>query len=114
MKKRRITFGDGALLTGAAVLVGAMIIAALSPEPTLSKEERARQRRQQEKENEKKMRRAQLRAKVFKRARGRCENCDEKRTLKVYYIVGPYQSGRCTYNNLQALCSWCGRAKSVL
>ena len=113
-KKDKITLKDGVLLTGAAVFIGAMIMSIFTPDTPRSPEEIARARRQAEKENKKKIHQSQLRARVFKRARGRCEKCDEKRTLKIYYIVGPYQNGRCTYNNLQGLCSSCGAAQTLL
>ena len=48
-----------------------------------------------------------LSGKILRRARFKCENCGQKRKLKVYYIVEPHQGGECTYDNLQALCELC-------
>lgn len=113
----KISFKDGSFLAvaaaGVATLIASMFGAFDSKKPPSPKEEKEAQR-QLEVENKKKIRQAQLRAKVFKRARGRCEKCDEKRPLNVFYIVSPYNNGRCTYNNLQGLCSTCGKAQSRL
>lgn len=62
-----------------------------------------------ETKNEKKRVREQLRGKVIRRAKFRCEGCGEKRTtgFEVFYIISPYEGGECTYNNLRALCPSC-------
>ena len=113
-KKNKISLKDGALLVGVIAFIGTAIASIFSESPPLSPEERAAARRRQEAENRKKTLIAKLRARVFKRARGRCEKCDQKSPLDVYYIVGPYQNGQCTYNNLQGLCTPCSVGETKL
>lgn len=49
-----------------------------------------------------------LRKEVIKRAKYRCEICQKpEKVLNVYYLVKPKDGGKCTKDNLIALCELC-------
>ena len=55
-----------------------------------------------------KQKRAELRARVFERANGRCECCNSRSPAEAHHLVsGPSRRFRESYETLAALCSFC-------
>ena len=59
--------------------------------------------------------RKRLSGKVIRRARFRCENCGQRGSLKVSYIISPLEEegeGAYDFDNLQALCQRCDNERN--